>query len=446
MEFLDNTDNDGTGRFNQLYSIIISTANGQQVPPRALPSTVIVIDSQSTLQARIADSLTEALVSSSRTLRCETISVGKMLDMEWKKKHCIFLNDIEGRIFLENIEQEGFKALQNMVADLDSILWLSQGGGPAPQNPSSELITGFARVARQENPLLKFITLSLEKIQDCQTVVDSSLSILDQVLRATADKNTVVDNSFHQTQDGLFHISRISEATEMNDLVIGASKQAAPKPGIFGGDPTRALKLTIGSRGLLDTLHFIEDESHGKPLLQGEVEYNVMAVGLNFLDVMVALDQVDGDMLGIEGAGVVTRTAPNSKFQVGDRVCGDGRCTFGTFARTNEDCLTKMPEEMSFTLAAGFGVVFMTAYVSLYEVADIQPGESVLIHAAAGGVGQACIQLAKLRGAEIYATVGSIRKRDHLVDHYGIPKDHIFSSKDLVFAQSIKRLTNGRGI
>jgi NAD(P)-dependent dehydrogenase (short-subunit alcohol dehydrogenase family) len=105
-----------------------------------------------------------------------------------------------------------------------------------------------------------------------------------------------------------------------------------------------------------------------------------------------------------------------------------------------------MPENLSFRVAAGLSVVFVTAYCALYSIADIQRGESVLIHAAAGGVGQACIQLAKVRGAEIYATVGSTEKRDLLIDTYGISKDRIFSSRDLTFAQGIKRVTKGCGV
>lgn len=108
--------------------------------------------------------------------------------------------------------------------------------------------------------------------------------------------------------------------------------------------------------------------------------------------------------------------------------------------------MAKIPDNMSFALAAGFGVVFITAYVAIYESANIQPGETILIHAGAGGVGQSCIQLAKIRGAEIFTTVGSVAKRDLLINHYGIPKDHIFSSRDLTFAQGIMRMTKGRGV
>jgi NADPH:quinone reductase-like Zn-dependent oxidoreductase len=74
------------------------------------------------------------------------------------------------------------------------------------------------------------------------------------------------------------------------------------------------------------------------------------------------------------------------------------------------------------------------------------PGESVLIHAAAGGVGQAAIHIARHRNAEIYATVGSEEKKTLLINLYAIPEDHIFCSRHSSFAQGIKRMTKGRGV
>ena len=79
-------------------------------------------------------------------------------------------------------------------------------------------------------------------------------------------------------------------------------------------------------------------------------------------------------------------------------------------------------------------------------MANVQKGETVLIHAAAGGVGQAWIQMAHLRGVEVYATVGTLEKRKLLEDKYGIRRDHIFSSRDLTFAAGIKRMTKNRGV
>jgi NADPH:quinone reductase-like Zn-dependent oxidoreductase len=91
-------------------------------------------------------------------------------------------------------------------------------------------------------------------------------------------------------------------------------------------------------------------------------------------------------------------------------------------------------------------LIFLTAYYALVTVGRLQPDETVLIHAAAGGVGQAAIAIAQYIGAEIYATVGSPEKRQLLIEQYGIPDDHIFSSRDTSFAKGVMRATNGLGV
>ena len=106
----------------------------------------------------------------------------------------------------------------------------------------------------------------------------------------------------------------------------------------------------------------------------------------------------------------------------------------------------KIPNDMSYSQAAVLPVVFATAYYALYDIARMRKGETVLIHWGAGGVGQAAIQLAQLIGAEIFVTVGSTEKRNLMTQTFGIPHDHIFSSRDLTFAQGMMRMTNNRGV
>lgn len=232
----------------------------------------------------------------------------------------------------------------------------------------------------------------------------------------------------------------------MNKAINVKATQPTPQLSTFGAEPDRALKLVVETPGLLDSLHFDDDPVYEQPLEQGDVEFRVMASGLNFLDVMVSLGQVVGNQIGIEAAGIVTRVGPNTRWKPGDRVCGMLKGSVATYARTVENALARVPENISFTSAATLPVVFVTSYCALYDIADIQKGETVLIHAVAGGVGQASIQLAQLRVAEVYATVGSIEKCELLQKAYGIPRDHIFSSRDLTFAPGVKRMTKGRGV
>lgn len=91
-------------------------------------------------------------------------------------------------------------------------------------------------------------------------------------------------------------------------------------------------------------------------------------------------------------------------------------------------------------------IAYLTAYFGLVEDAKISSGETVLIHSASGGVGQAAVQLCQHFGAEIFATVGSESKKKLLMDLYGISDDHIFNSRDTTFAKGVMRMTKGRGV
>lgn len=435
---------DFPGEADQINSVLISaatTASAQALKQRNAPAAFIVIDDQSHIQMEIAKSLQSGILSLN-TSRCELVTLSQLHTVEFERKLCIFLPELETS-FLSHVNELNYKALQKMMTSLDSIFWLTQGGGRSVSNPRAELVTGFARAMRAENPSLKYITLSIETIRSADAVADTATKVFHAVF-CKSDKQ-VIDNSFFES-NGIIHIGRLVEGNYMNTAIARKTTQPVAQLAKFGVDPNRALKLFIKTPGLLDTLQFDDDPVYDLPLLEGEVEFRIMACGLNFLDIMVSLGQVIGTDLGVEGSGVVTRTGPKSKFNVGDRVCGIARGTMKTYARAVDDALVKIPDGLSWALASSLPVVYATSYAALYDIANIQKGESVLIHAAAGGIGQACIQLAKVRGAEIYATVGSIEKRDLLEETYGIPRDHILSSRDLTFASGIKRMTKGRGV
>lgn len=180
----------------------------------------------------------------------------------------------------------------------------------------------------------------------------------------------------------------------------------------------------------------------------------VQATGLNFRDVMYALGLLSdeaiengfsGPTLGFEFAGVVTATgsAAHGDFCPGDRVVGFGPSSFSNALVTNANAVARIPAGMSFEAAATIPSTFFTVYYALHHLARLEPGEKVLIHGAAGGVGIAAIQIAKWCGAEIYATAGSDEKRDFL-RLMGV--EHVFDSRSLAYADQILAQTGGRGV
>ena len=162
---------------------------------------------------------------------------------------------------------------------------------------------------------------------------------------------------------------------------------------------------------------------------------------------MVAMGQIPDSLLGFEASGIITRVGDDvTQFQAGDSVCTLGHGSHRTLFRNKAIFCQRTPADISFAEAATLPLVHCTAFYSLVHVARVKPKQSVLIHAAAGGVGQAAIQIAKHFDLEIFATVGSTDKRKLIQEEYGIPDDHIFNSRDLSFEKGVLRMTNGRGV
>ncbi|EFL08613.1 modular polyketide synthase [Streptomyces sp. AA4] len=193
----------------------------------------------------------------------------------------------------------------------------------------------------------------------------------------------------------------------------------------------------------------VEDE----PPQGAEIQVRVHAAGINFKDVLNALGllaQHAADTgaeyrelpLGFEGAGTVVAAGPEAEFAVGDEVIVSHLGCMRRRVTVPSEMAVRKPPNLGFAEAAGVPTAYVTAYYSLHTLAGIKPGDRVLVHAAAGGVGQAAVALAKLAGAEIYATA-SPGKHDFLRAQ-GI--EHVLNSRTLEFGDRIRELTGGRGV
>ncbi|WUV20811.1 SDR family NAD(P)-dependent oxidoreductase [Streptomyces sp. NBC_01485] len=194
--------------------------------------------------------------------------------------------------------------------------------------------------------------------------------------------------------------------------------------------------LDSAARGTLDTIEPTPFPEAMAPLAVGEVRVAVRAAGLNFRDVLNALGMYPGPAgpLGSEAAGVVLEVgAEVTDLAVGDRVLGMVAGSFGPVAVADGRLLARVPDGWSFAEAASVPVVFLTAWYAWQDLAQVQPGERVLVHAGAGGVGMAAIQLARHLGAEVFATA-SPAKWD-VLRGLGLDDDHIASSRDTGFAE-----------
>ncbi|WAJ46836.1 sulfolipid-1 biosynthesis phthioceranic/hydroxyphthioceranic acid synthase [Mycobacterium sp. Aquia_216] len=182
----------------------------------------------------------------------------------------------------------------------------------------------------------------------------------------------------------------------------------------------------------------------------GQIEVAVTASSLNFADVLIAMGRfpsVDGRQprLGMDFAGVVTAVGPGvTDHQVGDRVGGvsENGC-WATFVSCDANLAVTLPPGLDAEQAAAATTAYATAWYGLQDMARIKAGERVLIHSATGGVGRAAIAIARLAGAEIFATAGSPQRRALLHD-MGI--EHVYDSRSTEFAEEIRRDTDGYGV
>jgi acyl transferase domain-containing protein/NADPH:quinone reductase-like Zn-dependent oxidoreductase/NADP-dependent 3-hydroxy acid dehydrogenase YdfG/acyl carrier protein len=204
--------------------------------------------------------------------------------------------------------------------------------------------------------------------------------------------------------------------------------------------------LSLGKPGTLESLTLEPNPAALEPLAPGQVRIAVHAAGLNFRDVLIALGLYPGEVsIGREGAGTVLDAGPGvGDLSPGDRVMGLLGDAFSAFAVAERQLLRPVPEGWSFAEAASVPTVFLTAHYGLFGLAAIQPGERVLVHAGAGGVGMAAIGLAQHRGAEVFATA-SPGKWDALREA-GLDDDHIASSRELGFKAKFLAATNGEGV
>ncbi len=235
---------------------------------------------------------------------------------------------------------------------------------------------------------------------------------------------------------GALHIARVLPSRAADAVLT-------PPP---DGAPWRLGVNKSSTSGTFEDLVLEEIPDSDAPLEPGRVRVAIRAIAANFRDVMITLGLYPGDaVMGIEATGVVIEVGSGvTGVALGDRVMGLFPEGTGTVATTDARVVLPVPADWRDAQAAGFTVGFATAYFALRQLADVSPGQSVLIHAATGGVGMAAVQLARHWGLEVFATAS--RGKWDTLRAMGFDDDHIGDSRTCDFEQKFLAVTDGRGV
>jgi NADPH:quinone reductase-like Zn-dependent oxidoreductase/acyl transferase domain-containing protein len=431
---------DCENRQEYVMSVMMATASVElESPPRA--NIAVILPSKQAPPPEWVNDLTQ-LIQTTTLLDCSVHSMGQP---EIRADAFIYLGDLD-QPSLNQLTVDEFHNLKSLIGASQYALWITRGGVMNCESPLSALVTGFLRTLRLEDPSKRYISLDLDPVSDSWT--PQATRAIVQILKNTFADSWKVQRTEYEfaERQGQILVPRICEDYEQNLAIAKQISEPETQAQCFHQKSTY-LRLEAKSPGNLDSLVF---SGGPDPLLaDGMVEIIPHAFGLNFRDVLVAMGQMQEGFMGFECTGVVIAVdeASTHKFRVGDRVCA--LMTAGHWAnrvQVPSTSVAHLPDDMPFELGASIPMIYITAYHALIEIAHLEKGETILIHAAAGGVGQAAISLAQHIGAEIFVTVGSPKKRDFVHNTYEIPFDHIYSSRDTSFAQGIMSITNGRGV
>ncbi|HEX4148218.1 MAG TPA: SDR family NAD(P)-dependent oxidoreductase, partial [Pirellulales bacterium] len=311
----------------------------------------------------------------------------------------------------------------------------SCGGESSPVHIGQAPLWGLGRVAAIEHAELRPALLDLDPLRPRD---QQAAELIEALLHSEGENQLAL-------RSGARHVARLTPwSAEACGRLAEGTDAANQKRITSRREPYR---LQIASSGTLDglALRRFQRQLPGS----GQVEIQVAAAALNFSDVLKAMGLYpglgDGPVpLGIECAGRISAVGEGvTDLKVGDEVVAIAPFSFASHTITSAGAVLPKPAHLDFADAAAVPIAYLTAYYALHELGRIQPGEKVLIHAAAGGVGLAAVQIAQRAGAEIFATAGSPEKRAFLKS---LGVKHVYDSRSLEFAEQILAETERRGV
>lgn len=351
---------------------------------------------------------------------------------------CVFI-DSPRHCLLQDVSFDVFEGLKRLLLRNTALLWVIPSGGP----PESKSIKGMIRTIRIESEpkyLLMFDDVPCTP-QGVSAIVKLSKFLRDPEMTRTQDQDFV----WHEDSIHLPRMHFVRETKEQFAVESGLSFRKTQN--IWAGD--RALEMTVDAAGSADSIYFRRTDVNQQAVDEDEIVVKVDVAGVSYRDLDQILGAIPWATPGFDGAGTVVKKGSRvTNLGEGDVVffLAPNGGAFSTYKKMPFWQAAKVPDGITITDATSLPLAYSIAVLALLRHGQLTKNDTVLIHAAAGAVGQACVVLAQHVGARIFATAGTQAKRDFLHDTFGIPETQIFSSRETRYRDKIKVQTGSRGV
>ncbi|KAF2806012.1 polyketide synthase [Mytilinidion resinicola] len=360
---------------------------------------------------------------------------------------------LDGENLLLDVDQRRLDIFQHLAHHTASMVWLTSTGMAQGRSPDGAIVGGLLRIISTEAPTGRFVSIDIDA-DDFNIAGEDDLSELvrvvtdqEQALQRVGDDGNNEDREF-AWHSGCLWVSRLVPEAALHGYAERLITPATHGAELLPLDTHGPVRAAFETPGILSSLYFRPyTELLQQPLPHDWIEVKVAAVGLNWKDVALSTGRFDANNLSSEYAGVVTRVGADaaSRFDVGDAVYGLGKGHFGNYARVPAAFAQKAGPGDDLVGLATLPVVLMTAVYAFEHLTHLRRGQKVLIQSASGGLGLGAIQLARAKGADVFAMAGSQDKVRFLVEEVGLPGSHVFMGRDTAALSRAVTATSNNG-
>ncbi|KAL3465725.1 hypothetical protein BJX64DRAFT_285328 [Aspergillus heterothallicus] len=356
--------------------------------------------------------------------------------------HVVLIDDLCRQLTTESLVPLLRKHKSVLLVTISSVLTARDAG-------MALSAVDLARVTQEEVDEASIVTLDYQDTlsSDSTTLCNAVTKVLQLSFTLEPRQDTV--DCEYVYRHGHLLVPRLQPNSDANQWLISkvTGEDLVTTASFHQAD--RTVELQFKTPGLFDSAIFVPCSNTPRELDPDEISVRVYAHGMNAVDVSIALDRADPTetMMG-EFAGIVVEVGEQCRdlHKPGDRVCGWGAKPYTNTAVVKRHLVHRLDESIPFSEGASVPVAFVTAMYALDVIAGLEQDQTVLIHGAAGDVGQAAMSIAQHIGSKIYAIVESKEEKQLLVEKAAIAKNRVFSATSTALKSTILDLTAGKGI